>query len=61
MSKIALYRKYRPHCFAQVLAQDFVVKTLKHEIINNNLYHAYIFLVLEVRVKHQLQEFLQEH
>lgn len=43
MSKIALYRKYRPHCFAQVLAQDFVVKTLKHEIINNNLYHAYIF------------------
>lgn len=43
MSKIALYRKYRPHCFAQVLAQNFVVKTLKHEIINNNLYHAYIF------------------
>lgn len=43
MSKIALYRKYRPHCFAQVLAQHFVVKTLKHEIINNNLYHAYIF------------------
>ena len=43
MSKIALYRKYRPNCFAQVLAQDFVVKTLKHEIINNNLYHAYIF------------------
>lgn len=43
MSKIALYRKYRPNCFAQVLAQDFVVQTLKHEIINNNLYHAYIF------------------
>lgn len=43
MSQIALYRKYRPQCFHQIIAQDFVVKTLKQEIVNNNIYHAYIF------------------
>lgn len=43
MSRIALYRKYRPQDFAQVIGQNFVVQTLKLSIINNKLSHAYIF------------------
>lgn len=43
MSEIALYRKYRPNCFKQIIAQDYVITTLKNEIVSGNLYHAYIF------------------
>lgn len=43
MLKIALYRKYRPTCFQEIIAQSFVIKTLKQEIANKNTYHAYIF------------------
>lgn len=43
MSRIALYRKYRPQDFAQVIGQNFVVQTLRLSIINNKLSHAYIF------------------
>lgn len=43
MSEIALYRKYRPNCFKQIISQEHIITTLKNEIINDNLYHAYIF------------------
>lgn len=43
MSEIALYRKYRPNCFKQIIAQDYITTTLKNEIVSDNLYHAYIF------------------
>lgn len=43
MSKIALYRKYRPTCFNEILSQKYVVSTLKQEVNHNNIYHAYIF------------------
>ena len=43
MSHIALYRKYRPNSFSQVIGQNFVVQTLRSSIINNNISHAYIF------------------
>ena len=39
----ALYRKYRPKSFDDVVGQDFVVKTLKNSIINNKISHAYVF------------------
>lgn len=39
----ALYRKYRPSTFDEVVGQEAVVRTLKNAIINNKLTHAYLF------------------
>ncbi|OQA52611.1 MAG: DNA polymerase III subunit tau [candidate division WS2 bacterium ADurb.Bin280] len=39
----ALYRKYRPQMFAQVVGQDHVVKTLQRAIEQGRLSHAYLF------------------
>ncbi|WP_027121351.1 DNA polymerase III subunit gamma/tau [Mycoplasma leonicaptivi] len=39
----ALYRKYRPKTFEQVVGQNNIVSTLKNSILNNKLSHAYLF------------------
>ena len=39
----ALYRKYRPKNFSDVYGQDHVTSTLKNEICENKVSHAYIF------------------
>ncbi len=39
----ALYRKYRPKSFADVYGQEHVVSTLKNEIKENRISHAYLF------------------
>lgn len=39
----ALYRKYRSKTFDQMLGQEFIVKSLKNQIINNEISHAYLF------------------
>lgn len=38
-----LYRKYRPRVFADVYGQDHVTSTLKNEIENGRVSHAYLF------------------
>lgn len=38
-----LYRKYRPKTFDEVVGQSIIIKTLKNEIENNKLNHAYLF------------------
>ena len=38
----ALYRKYRPKTFEEVVGQDVIVKTLKNSIKNNMVSHAYL-------------------
>ena len=43
MSYLALYRKYRPVRFQDVIGQDHVVKTLINQIENDRLGHAYLF------------------
>lgn len=43
MSYQALYRKYRPNKFEEVVGQDFIVKTLQNAIKNDQLSHAYLF------------------
>ena len=43
MAYKALYRKYRPITFDDVVGQDTIVKTLKNAIENNKLAHAYLF------------------
>ena len=39
----ALYRQYRPKTFDEVLGQDHVVNTIKNQIQNGNIGHAYLF------------------
>jgi DNA polymerase-3 subunit gamma/tau len=43
MSEQALYRKYRPQTFDEVLGQEHVVKALQGAIEQNNIGHAYLF------------------
>ena len=43
MNYKVLYRKYRPDNFENIVGQEYIVKTLKNSIINNNIAHAYIF------------------
>lgn len=38
----ALYRKYRPKTFEEIVGQDVIVKTLKNSIKNNIVSHAYL-------------------
>ena len=39
----ALYRKYRPKSFDDVVGQETIIRTLKNEIINEKINHAYLF------------------
>lgn len=40
---LALYRKYRPKTFEDVISQPHITTTLKREVINNRTAHAYLF------------------
>lgn len=40
----ALYRKWRPRSFDDVVGQEQVTETLKNQIINGRLSHAYLFV-----------------
>ncbi|EKE18522.1 MAG: hypothetical protein ACD_9C00308G0001, partial [uncultured bacterium] len=39
----ALYRKYRPLTFSDVIGQGHIVQTLSNAILNNRVGHAYLF------------------
>ena len=43
MSYTALYRKWRPLTFDEVKGQDHIVTTLKNQVINDRIGHAYLF------------------
>lgn len=40
---LALYRKYRPKTFDEVIGQDHIVTTLKNQIKLDKISHAYLF------------------
>ena len=40
----ALYRKWRPQTFEEVIGQQQVTQTLKNQVINDRLSHAYLFI-----------------
>ncbi len=42
-SYVALYRKYRPHTFKDVVGQEHVVDLLVNSIKQNKISHAYLF------------------
>ncbi len=43
MNHIALYRKYRPKSFEEVIGQDHITKTLQNQISSDQIGHAYLF------------------
>lgn len=43
MSYLALYRKYRPRVFEDVVGQDHIVRTLQNQIKAGRVSHAYLF------------------
>ncbi len=44
MHDLALYRKYRPKDFKEVLGQDHVVSVLQSSVESNKVSHAYLFV-----------------
>ena len=40
---LALYRRYRPETFAEVIGQDHVTEPLRHALAANRVNHAYLF------------------
>ena len=42
MAYTALYRKFRPKTFSEVVGQDHVIQTLKNQIKSGRIGHAYL-------------------
>ncbi len=42
-SPLALYRRYRPETFAEVIGQDHVTEPLRSALAHNRVHHAYLF------------------
>jgi DNA polymerase III subunit gamma/tau len=40
---LALYRRYRPETFGEVIGQDHVTQPLQQALANNRVHHAYLF------------------
>ena len=40
---VALYRKWRPHVFADVIGQEHITKVLCSEVMHGSVSHAYLF------------------
>jgi len=43
MGYTALYRKFRPQVFSDIVGQEHITRTLKNQIIANRVGHAYLF------------------
>lgn len=43
MEHLALYRKYRPSCFEEVIGQEHITVALKNQISSDAVGHAYLF------------------
>lgn len=43
MAQEALYNKYRPKTFDQVIGQEHITKTLSNQVKSGNISHAYLF------------------
>ncbi len=43
MGYVALYRQFRPKSFDSMAGQEHIVRTLKNQIKNNRISHAYLF------------------
>ena len=41
---LALYRKYRPATFSEVVGQEHIVRTLSNAVEKDRVHHAYLFV-----------------
>ena len=44
MAYTALYRKFRPPVFEQIVGQEHITRTLRNQIVAGRVGHAYLFL-----------------
>ena len=44
MADLALYRKYRPQTFGEILGQDHIVSVLEQSVSEGQVAHAYLFV-----------------
>ena len=47
----ALYRKWRPKTFDEVVGQEHITETLKRQVVSGRLSHAYLFVGTEAQAK----------
>ncbi len=43
MAYTALYRKFRPSTFDEMVGQEHIIKTLKNQLTSGRIGHAYLF------------------
>lgn len=43
MAYLAIYRKWRPQVFEDIIGQSHITSTLKNQIVNDKISHAYLF------------------
>ena len=43
MAYLALYRKFRPKVFSDIIGQDHIVRIIKNQLASKNVSHAYLF------------------
>ena len=43
MGYTALYRKFRPQTFEEMVGQEHITRTLRNQIMSNRVGHAYLF------------------
>ena len=43
MQYTALYRKFRPMTFSEIVGQEHITTTLKNQVIADRVGHAYLF------------------
>ena len=60
MNHIALYRKYRPKSFEEVIGQDHITKTLQNQIVVTKSDTLIFSQALVEREKQVLQKSLQK-
>lgn len=56
MGYTALYRKFRPISFNEMVGQEHITKTLKNQILADRIGHAYLFSGEEEQEKQLLQK-----
>jgi len=59
MHDLALYRKYRPKNFKEVMGQDHIVKVLESSVETNKVSMLIFLSVLVARAKLPLREYLR--
>lgn len=56
----ALYREWRPKTFNDVVGQEHITTTLKNQILNHRIAHAYLFCGTRGTGRLLQQKFLQK-